>query len=102
MTFQLLCCEFAKEVVVETTNMAPVQAEVAPIPETPRQSTATVVVEGATEAPVATASDSEWEQVTEQDRTSAPVVVEPVAAGPVVVAAPSASEGGASIDIVSI
>ena len=61
MTFQLLCCEFAKEVVVETTNMAPVQAEVAPIPETPRQSTATVVVEEATKAPEVAASDSEWE-----------------------------------------
>ena len=59
--------------VVEIKNMAPVQAEVTPIPETPRQSTATVVVEEATEAPVAATSDSEWEQVTEQDRTSDPV-----------------------------
>uniref|UniRef100_M4B7X6 RxLR effector candidate protein n=1 Tax=Hyaloperonospora arabidopsidis (strain Emoy2) TaxID=559515 RepID=M4B7X6_HYAAE len=32
--------EFAKKVVVEIKNMAPVQANVAPIPETPRQSTA--------------------------------------------------------------
>ena len=59
MTFQLLCCEFAKEVVVETTNMAPVQAEVAPSPETPRQLMATVVLGEAIEAPVAAASDSE-------------------------------------------
>ena len=39
--------------------MEPVEAEVAPIPETLRQSTATVVVEEATEATVETASDSE-------------------------------------------
>ena len=39
--------------------MAPVEAEVAPIPETLVQSTATVVVEEATEVTVAAASDSE-------------------------------------------
>uniref|UniRef100_M4BWC7 PB1 domain-containing protein n=1 Tax=Hyaloperonospora arabidopsidis (strain Emoy2) TaxID=559515 RepID=M4BWC7_HYAAE len=80
--------EFAKEVVVEIKNMAPAQAEVAPIPETPRQSTA---VEDATEAPVAAASDSEWEQVTKQTSVpveEAPVVVEPMVVEPVVVAAP--------------
>uniref|UniRef100_M4BGS3 Uncharacterized protein n=1 Tax=Hyaloperonospora arabidopsidis (strain Emoy2) TaxID=559515 RepID=M4BGS3_HYAAE len=52
--------------------MAPFQSVVAPIPEMPRQSTATVVVEEETEELVAAARDSEWEQVTEQDRTSAP------------------------------
>ena len=41
--------------------MAPVEAEVAPIPETLVQSTATVVVEEATKAPEVAASDSEWE-----------------------------------------
>uniref|UniRef100_A0AAV1T9V6 Uncharacterized protein n=1 Tax=Peronospora matthiolae TaxID=2874970 RepID=A0AAV1T9V6_9STRA len=54
-------------------------------------SKATVVVEKATEDPVAASSDTEWEQVTEQDRTlnpveEAPAVVELVADGPVVVA----------------
>uniref|UniRef100_M4BF70 Uncharacterized protein n=1 Tax=Hyaloperonospora arabidopsidis (strain Emoy2) TaxID=559515 RepID=M4BF70_HYAAE len=90
MTEGLKC---AAEGIGEDHNMAPVKAEVAPIPEILRQSTATVVVEEATEATVATASDSEWEQVTEKDRTSAPVeeapvVVEPVVTRPVVVAAP--------------
>ena len=45
--------------VVEIKNMALVQADVAPIPETPRQSKATVVVEEVTEAPMEAASDSE-------------------------------------------
>uniref|UniRef100_M4C369 Uncharacterized protein n=1 Tax=Hyaloperonospora arabidopsidis (strain Emoy2) TaxID=559515 RepID=M4C369_HYAAE len=75
--------EFAKEVMVEIKNMAPVQADVAPIPEMPRQSTATVVVEEATEAPMEAASSREWEQVTEQDRTSAPVEEAPVVVEPV-------------------
>ena len=73
--------------------MEPVEAKVAPIPETLRKSTATVVVEEATEATVAAARDIEWEQVTEKDRATAPmeetpVVVEPMVDGPVVVAAP--------------
>ena len=51
--------EFGKEVMVEIKNMAPVQADVEPIPETPRQSTATVVVEEATEAQMEAASGSE-------------------------------------------
>uniref|UniRef100_M4B7P5 Uncharacterized protein n=1 Tax=Hyaloperonospora arabidopsidis (strain Emoy2) TaxID=559515 RepID=M4B7P5_HYAAE len=85
--------DFAKKVMVEITNMAPVQAEVAPIPEMPRQSTAIMVFEKATEVLVAGASDREWYQVTEQDWTSAqveeaPVVVEPVVAGPVLIATP--------------
>ena len=85
--------EFAKEVMVEFTKMAPVQVEVAPIPEMLRQSTAIVIVEEATEAPVVAASDREWEQVTEQNWTSvlveeAPMVVELVVSGPVVIATP--------------
>ena len=51
--------EFGKEVMVEIKNMAPVQADVEPIPETPRQSTATVVVEEATEAQMEAASGGE-------------------------------------------
>uniref|UniRef100_A0AAV1T697 Uncharacterized protein n=1 Tax=Peronospora matthiolae TaxID=2874970 RepID=A0AAV1T697_9STRA len=68
--------EFAKEMVLEIKNMEP---------------KATVVVEKATEDPVAASSDTEWEQVTEQDRTlnpveEAPAVVVLVVDGPVVVA----------------
>ena len=78
---------------VEIKNMAPFQSVVAPIPEMPRQSTAIMVFEKATEVLVAVASDREWYQVTEQDWTSAqveeaPVVVEPVVAGPVLIATP--------------
>ena len=77
-TMEVLKCaakgigESAKEVMIEIKNITPVQAEVVLIPETPQQSTATVVGEEANEALVAAASDREWDQATEQDRTSAP------------------------------
>uniref|UniRef100_A0AAV1UGS0 Uncharacterized protein n=1 Tax=Peronospora matthiolae TaxID=2874970 RepID=A0AAV1UGS0_9STRA len=47
--------EFAKEVVVKIDNLASAQANVEPILETPRHSTATVLVGEATEAPIAEA-----------------------------------------------
>ncbi|KAG7389935.1 hypothetical protein PHYPSEUDO_009193 [Phytophthora pseudosyringae] len=81
--------EFAKEVVGEIKNMKmpPAQTEVAPAPEVQQQTEAEAVsVEEPVEAPaVATTSDSEWEQVTEQEQT--PAVVEET---PVVVETPAA------------
>ncbi|POM78365.1 Hypothetical protein PHPALM_4113 [Phytophthora palmivora] len=77
--------EFAKEVVGEIKNMKmpPVQTEVAPAPEVQQQTEAETVEEPA-EVPVIATSDSEWEQVTEQQ---APTVVEET---PVVVETPAA------------
>ncbi|POM62165.1 hypothetical protein PHPALM_28711 [Phytophthora palmivora] len=73
--------EFAKEVVGEIKNMKmpPAQTEVAPAPEVQQQTEAETVEEPA-EVPVIATSDSEWEQVTEQQAPAAveetPVVVE--------------------------
>ncbi|CAI5738372.1 unnamed protein product [Peronospora destructor] len=92
--------EFAKEVAGEIKNlkMPPLQTEVAPAPVSHQQQQteievvekpAKVVMEPAEAVvvpavvPVAASSDSEWEQVMEQEQTPAPVeaivVVEPVA-----------------------
>ncbi|UIZ20809.1 hypothetical protein KXD40_000181 [Peronospora effusa] len=86
--------EFAKEVAGEIKNIKipPLQTEVAPTPVShQQQQTETEVVEEPAETvvepaevPVAASSDSEWEQVMEQEQTpasveEAPVVVEPAA-----------------------
>uniref|UniRef100_A0AAV1T8T3 Uncharacterized protein n=1 Tax=Peronospora matthiolae TaxID=2874970 RepID=A0AAV1T8T3_9STRA len=93
--------EFAKELVVSIRNMAPVEAEVAPISKTLRHLTDSVVVEEASEATVEAAIEKEWEHVIEKDLMSAlvdetTVVAKPVVATPVVmepvVAAPSMDE----------
>ncbi|CAI5733063.1 unnamed protein product [Hyaloperonospora brassicae] len=85
--------EFAKEVVDELKNMkvAPAQAEVAPVPEAPQPTAETVAVESV-DAPAAVASDSEWEQVTEQDQTSVAVEEIPVVVEPPVTTAPTEDE----------
>ncbi|KAG6612699.1 Ubiquitin system component Cue [Phytophthora cinnamomi] len=85
--------EFAKEVVGEIKNMkmpAAAQTEVAPAPEAQQAEAVAVAVpveEPAVDAPVAATSDSEWEQVTEQEQTPAAAVVEET---PVVVETPAA------------
>ncbi|KAE9319568.1 hypothetical protein PF001_g5818 [Phytophthora fragariae] len=85
--------EFAKEVVGEIKNMkmpAAAQTEVAPAPEVQQQTEAVAIavpVEGPAEVPVAATSDSEWEQVMEQEPTPVAAVVEET---PVVVEAPAA------------
>ncbi|OWZ14791.1 hypothetical protein PHMEG_00011673 [Phytophthora megakarya] len=78
--------EFAKEVVGEIKNMKmpPAQTEVAPAPEVQQQTEAETVEEPA-EVPVVATSDSEWEQVAEQEQAPAPVEETPV-----VVEAPAA------------
>ncbi|CAH0516480.1 unnamed protein product [Peronospora belbahrii] len=73
--------EFAKEVVGEIKNMKlpPLQTEVAPTPDVQPKQTEATVVEESVEVPLAAASsDSEWEQVMEQEQTPAIVEEAPV------------------------
>ncbi|KAG2774995.1 hypothetical protein JG687_00004035 [Phytophthora cactorum] len=79
--------EFAKEVVGEIKNMKmpPAHTEVAPAPEVQQQTEAEAVETAEpAEVPVVATSDSEWEQVTEQEQV--PVSVEET---PVVVETPA-------------